>query len=148
QAGSSTAYCTTQTPTTTNTDGTVSFNGSNTHYAPPGHVVKRFNRFLPHLGATYMPLGDQHPFFVSYTQELAAPRTDKRHHSTCLVPAATPGTCAQFATSAPTKPETSTTYQAGYRYLGDDLQAAIIYWNSQVKNRIVSSFDQDTNTYF
>ncbi|MEJ1969702.1 MAG: TonB-dependent receptor [Rhizomicrobium sp.] len=145
QAGSSTAYCTTQTPATINADNTVSFAGSATHYTRPGSTVRRYTRFLPHLGLTYLPFGAEHQFFGSYTQEIAAPRTDNLYQSVC-----TSGTspCTSYATFASTKPETSMTYQLGYRYLGEDIQAAVILWNSQVKNRIVSSFDQDTNTYF
>ena len=144
-AGSSTAYCTTQVPATTNADGTVSFAGSATHYAPPGSTVRRYTRFLPHLGLTYLPFGTEHQFFGAYTQEIAAPRTDNLYQSTCL---SGDSPCTHYGTFAATRPETSTTYQFGYRYLGSSVQAALILWNSQVKNRIVSSFDPDTNTYF
>ena len=92
-----------------------------------------------------MPFGKENQFFGSYTQEIAAPRTDNLYQSTCL---SGDSPCTHYGTFAATKPETSTTYQFGYRYLGDNLQAAVILWNSQVKNRIVSSFDLDTNTYF
>lgn len=147
QAGSSTAYCTTEQPTKNNTDGTVSFASSATHYAPPGTTVRNYNRFLPHLGLTYMPFGDEHQFFASYTQELAAPRTDNLYQSVCTQTG--PGnTCLAYSNFTNTRPETSTTYQGGYRFLTDDLQLAAILWNTQVKNRIVSSFDQITNTYF
>jgi iron complex outermembrane receptor protein len=147
QAGSSTAYCTTQTPTSYDAaSNRYYFAGGNAAgYTAPGHAVRRYTRFLPHLGLTYMPFGKEHQFFGSYTQEIAAPRTDNLYQSVC-----TSGTfpCTRYTTFASTKPETSTTYQIGYRYLGEDLQAAVILWNSQVKNRIVSSYDLDTNTYF
>jgi iron complex outermembrane receptor protein len=146
-AGSSTAYCTTQVPTVTNSDGTYTFASSATHYAPPVSTTKTYNRFLPHLGLSYLPFGDEHQFFASYTQEIAAPRTDNLYQSTCLVPGAGT-TCLQYGSTAPTRPETSTSYQAGYRYLTADFQASLVGWNSQVKNRIVSSYDQITNTYF
>ncbi len=143
QAGSSTAYCTTGVPVQTNSDGTVSFapGASATHYAPPGHITKRYNRFLPHLGLTYLPFGDMHQFFGSYTQEIAAPRTDNLYQSQ-------KDANGQYTTFLNTRPETSTTYQLGYRYLVSDIQAALVLWNSQVKNRIVSSYDQTTNAYF
>ncbi|MDB5733597.1 MAG: TonB-dependent receptor [Alphaproteobacteria bacterium] len=147
QAGSSTAYCTTQVPSANNSDGTVSFAGSATHYSPPVSAVRTYNKFLPHLGVTWLPLGDEHQFFSSYTQEIAAPRTDNLYQSVCT--ATTPaGVCTSYSPFANTKPETSTSYQYGYRYMTSDLQLALIQWNTQVKNRIVSSFDQITNTYF
>jgi iron complex outermembrane receptor protein len=147
QAGSSTAYCTTQVPTVTNTDSTVSFAGSPTHYAPPSATVRTYNRFLPHLGLTYMPFGNMHQFFGSYTQEIAAPRTDNLYQSVCTATNAA-NQCLNYTSFANTRPETSTTYQGGYRFLESDLQLAAILWNTQVKNRIVSSYDQITNTYF
>ncbi|HVW72089.1 MAG TPA: TonB-dependent receptor [Rhizomicrobium sp.] len=147
QAGSSTAYCTTQPVATNNSDGTVSFAGSTTHYAPPGSTERDYNRLLPHLGLTYMPFGDQHQFFASYTQEIAAPRTDNLYQSVCSQTGPN-NTCLAYTNFTNTRPETSTTYQGGYRFLESDLQLAAILWNSQIKNRIVSSFDQVTNTYF
>ena len=141
QAGSSTAYCTTQIPTINNPDGTVSFVGNTNHYAVPGHITKRYNRFLPHLGLTYLPFGEEHQFFTTYTQEIAAPRTDNLYQSQ-------KDANGNYSTFLNTRPETSTTYQAGYRYLSPEVQGSLVLWNSQVKNRIVSSFDQITNAYF
>ncbi len=151
QAGSSTAYCTTQAPVQTNTDNTVQFAATvpggptQTKYTRPGTAVRRYNRFLPHLGLTYLPFDKENQFFGSYTQEIAAPRTDNLYQSVCT---SNSNPCTSYTTFTSTKPETSTSYQLGYRYLGENLQAALILWNSQVKNRIVSSFDLDTNTYF
>jgi len=92
-----------------------------------------------------LPFDKENQFFTTYTQEIAAPRTDNLYNAThaVIADATTP-----FVVNAPTKPETSTTYQFGYRFLGEDLQAAAILWNSQVKNRIVSSYDPITNTYY
>ncbi len=143
--GSSNAYCTTQTPNATFANNTVTFAGSSTHYIVGGHTVKRYTRFLPHLGVTYLPFGKEHQFFGSYTQEIAAPRTDNLYTSALSDPT---NNLSPWMTFARTKAETSTTYQLGYRYLGQDFQASLVLWNSQVKNRIVSSFDQATNTYF
>jgi len=147
QAGSSTAYCTTQSPTSFDSVKNVYYfaGGNAAGYTAPGKAVRRYTRFLPHLGLTLEPFGTEHQFFAAYTQEIAAPRTDNLYQSVC-----TSGTypCTSYTTFASTKPETSTTYQLGYRFMGEDLQAAVILWNSQVKNRIVSSYDQDTNTYF
>ncbi len=143
--GSSNAYCTSQVPNATFANNTVTFAGSSTHYVPGGSTVKRYSRFLPHLGLSYLPFGDTHQFFGSYTQEIAAPRTDNLYTSALSDPS---NPASAWMTFARTKPETSTTYQVGYRYLTSDLQGSLVYWNSQVKNRIVSSFDLNTNTYF
>lgn len=142
--GSSTAYCTSQAPTSVNTTAnTVVVNG--TTYVPGGKAVRRYSRFLPHLGLTIQPWGKEHQFFSTYTQEIAAPRTDNLYTSGHVDPA---DSASAWTFVEPIKPETSTTYQFGYRYLGEDLQAALILWNSQVKNRIISTYDPITNTYF
>jgi len=142
--GSSTAYCSSAAPTATDTTmNTVTVNG--TKYVPGGQAVKRYSRSLPHMGLTVKPFGEEHQFFSTYTQEIAAPRTDNLYTSAHVDPNNVNSAWTAFAA---TKPETSTTYQIGYRYLGEDLQAALIWWNSQVKNRIVSTYDNVTATYF
>jgi len=159
-AGTSTAYCTSQTMGYYNSAlnyYTLAANGTGTQYVGPtggGGLTSstfnlqktlRYSRFLPHLGTTFMPFGKENQFFATYTQELAAPKNDNLYEAThaVITDITTP-----FVVNAPTKPETSTTYQLGYRFLGEDLQAAVILWNSQIKNRIVNSYDVLTNTYY
>jgi len=152
QVGSSTVLCTSQPIATTNADGSVQFAGNSTHYVMPGHAVKRYNRFLPHTGVTFMPFGKEHQFFATYVQEMAAPRTDNLYVGGVDPSTGKVGIVASslFADGNyhTTLPETSATYQLGYRFLGEDLQAALVLWNSQVKNRIVSSYDPNTGNYF
>jgi iron complex outermembrane recepter protein len=157
---SSNAYCTTQKMGYYNAAGnyyTLAANGSGQKYIGPADgsglntgnftVAKtvRYNKFLPHIGLTFLPWGTDHQFFVSYAQEMAAPKTDNLYKS---------GRTGGFTSSTPytmflqTKPETSTTYMAGYRYFGEDLQASVTFWNTQIRNRIVSSYDQDSKAYF
>jgi len=160
QSGGSTAFCTSQAMgyyNPTMNYYTISAAGTGTQYIGPSdgsgktssafNVKKtlRYSRFLPHLGATFLPFGKENQFFVTYAQEIAAPRTDNLYTATHAV---ITDTTTPWVVNAPTKPETSTTYQLGYRYLGEDLQAAVILWNSQVKNRIVSTYDAITNSYF
>lgn len=143
QQNSSTAYCTTQTPSAPDpTTGLVTFAGSATKYTAPGHTTVRYNKFLPHLGLTFLPFGNEHQVFVSYAQEMAAPKTDNLYKS-----GVNPGSTV-YTPFLRTKPETSTTYMLGYRYFGEDLTASIAFWNTQIHNRIVSSYDQDAKQYF
>lgn len=144
QADSSNSYCTTQAPVKFNTNGTVQFSTSSTatKYVAGGATTVRYNKLLPHLGVTFLPFGKDNQFFVSYAQEMAAPKTDNLYKS---------GINAGATVYTPflrTKPETSTTYMLGYRYLGGSLQASLTFWNTQIHNRIVSSYDQDAKSYF
>lgn len=145
QIGSSTAYCTSATPTTVNTDGTVLFAGNTTKYVAPATKTVNFNKFLPHLGAWAKPFGDEHYFFVNYTKELAAPRTDFLYSSTGSI--YTGGVISQYSAFEAVKPETSTTYQIGWKYSATDVAASLVLWNQQVKNRLVSSWDPDQQIY-
>jgi len=131
---------------------TVASNGTGTKYVVPGKAVKRYNRFLPHTGVTFLPFGKEHQFFATYVQEMAAPRTDNLYvggidpkSGKYNIVASSLFADGNYHT---TLPETSASYQLGYRFMGEDLQAAIVLWNSQVKNRIVSSYDPGTGTYF
>ena len=142
QKDSSNAYCTTQTPGTPNAQGLVTFTGSSTQYVAGGKATVRYSKFLPHLGLTFLPFGNMHQFFVSYAQEMAAPKTDNLYKS-----GVNPGATV-YTPFLHTKPETSTTYMLGYRYFGDSLEASVVFWNTQIHNRIVSSYDQDAKQYF
>jgi iron complex outermembrane recepter protein len=142
QKDSSNSYCTTQTPGAPNAQGLVTFPGSSTQYVAPGHTVLRYSKFLPHVGLNFLPFGNEHQFFVSYAQEMAAPKTDNLYKS-----GVNPGATV-YTPFLHTKPETSTTYMFGYRYFGTNLEASLVFWNTQIHNRIVSSYDQDAKQYF
>jgi iron complex outermembrane recepter protein len=142
QKDSSNAYCTTQVASLPDSQGLVTFAGSSTKYIHGGSTTVRYNKFLPHVGFNFLPFGHEHQFFASYAQEMAAPKTDNLYKS-----GVNPGETV-YTPFIHTKPETSTTYMFGYRYLGDDLQASIVFWNTQIHNRIVSSYDQDAKQYF
>ncbi|MGB8602521.1 MAG: TonB-dependent receptor [Rhizomicrobium sp.] len=144
QIKTSNVLCTTETPSAKADDGTVTFTsvGTSTKYIAPQYGALSYNRFLPHLGATFMPLGKEHQFFIAYTQEMAAPQTDSLYASTGSIDSAT-SSVASYSAVNKSKPETSTSYTIGYRYIGEDLKGSVTLWNTQAKNRLISSYDQD-----
>jgi iron complex outermembrane recepter protein len=148
-------YCTTQTPTAAAPNGTVQFAGLNADLAgntcsghpcfatftAPGHETVRYNRVLPNFGLTYQPWGPSNQFYFSYATELSAPKTDDLYIGG-LTGLATPA--VHYSTFAgQVSPETSVSYDLGYRYHGDDAHLGFVVWNSQFHNRIVSTFDPD-----
>jgi len=145
-------YCTTEAPSTVAPNGTVTFagvtsaapNGINTGGATftlPAHETVRFNRLLPNVGLTYQPWGPQSQFYFAYATELSAPKTDNFYNGG-VTGVGTAG--VHYSTFAGgIKPETSTSYDLGYRYHGDDSHLGIVVWNSQFRNRIVTTFDPD-----
>ncbi len=83
-----------------------------------------FDKFLPNAGASFR-ITDEQQVYISYAQGFSAPKTDDLYlSSTDLV-----------------KPETSTTYAAGYRYQRRWLNASVNLYRTDYNNRIVQSFD-------
>lgn len=134
-------YCTTETPSAVAPDGTVTFAGlpATAGFTPPAHKVVRYNRLLPNVGVTYrLNHQDTHQFFFAYATELSAPRTDNLYNGG-VTGFGTPA--VHYSPFAVVAPETSTSYDLGYRYHGDSEHLSVTLWNSQFRNRIVSTFD-------
>jgi iron complex outermembrane receptor protein len=143
--------CTSGLPTSVNaTNNTVTLPGSPTNLlVAPAKETVNFNRILPNAGFTLTPFGPQHQFYADYAASLAAPRTDNLYNG------GNNGLCVVNGVSTPTnpgcvyssfskvQPETSVNYDIGYRYTSDMVTASITGYNTQFKNRIVTSFDQD-----
>jgi iron complex outermembrane receptor protein len=143
--------CTSAAPTSAlASNNTVTLPGSTTNrLVPPSQETVNFNRVLPNAGITFSPFGALHQFFFDYAQGLAAPRTDNLYNGgnngLCVTngapnPAA-PG-CV-YSSFSRVNPETSTNYDIGYRFTSDMVQASVSLYNTQFKNRIVTSFDQE-----
>jgi len=118
---------------------TTTSGGQTARFTPPGHQVVRYNRLLPNVGVTYrMNHEDTHQFFFAYATELSAPRTDNLYNGG-VTGLGTPA--VHYSSFAQVAPETSASYDLGYRFHGDSMHASITIWNTQFKNRIVSTFD-------
>jgi iron complex outermembrane receptor protein len=121
----------------------------NSLYVPPAQKTVNFNRILPNVGIAVSPFGPQHQFFVDYAAGLAAPRTDNLYNGgnngKCVTAGVSTPNAAGcvFSSFSTVNPETSTNYDIGYRFTSDMVTASITAYNTQFKNRIVTSFDQD-----
>jgi iron complex outermembrane receptor protein len=132
QNGSTNVLCTTQLPSTTLASGNVQFAGSTTQYISPYSRELKFNGNLPNVGLTYR-LTDNQSVFASYAQGFSAPRTDNLYTVTRL---------ANGTFSNPlVQPETTRSFDLGYRYDGGGFLASASIWKTRFTNRIVSSFD-------
>ena len=127
QNATSTAYCTTQVPTAPAADGTVGFTGSALRYVAPFTGERKYDKILPNLGLSARPFGDDHMFYFSFAQGLAAPRTDNLYSFQILN----------------VQPETTNSFDVGYRFQTPKVMASAALWKTDFKNRIVSSFDPD-----
>jgi iron complex outermembrane receptor protein len=121
-----------------NTPSLNSLMGSTITFAPgsttpnfrfPFTAAYHFNKALPNAGVTYRIM-DDHLLYASYAQGFSAPKTDDLY------------------TSSPelVQPESSTIWEAGYRYQAHDLTASVNLYDTDYKNRIVQSFDPNDPT--
>jgi len=143
--------CTSGLPTSAlASNNTVTLPGSATNLlVPPAQKTMNFNRLLPNLGFTVSPLGAEHQFYADYSESLSAPRTDNLYNggnnglcvsSTGASTPTAPG-CV-YSSFSTVRPETSANYDLGYRYTSDMVTGSLTAYNTQFKNRIVTSFDQ------
>lgn len=99
---------------------------ANAVYAPFKTTYK-YNKLLPNLGLT-MNVTDQITVYGSYAKGFSAPRTDNLYRATIVR----------------VQPETTNNFDAGIRYTTPRVQAVLGGYINKFKNRIQSSFDQDT----
>jgi iron complex outermembrane receptor protein len=149
------AYCTTETPTTTpalTAVGLVQFAGAGAtaFFTAPGTETVNYSRTLPNAGIAWLPWGPAHQFFATYAQGISVPRTDNLYNGgtngdpACHVAAPpAPAPCKYTTFENDVRPETTATYDIGYRFTGDWLTASITAWNTQYRNRVVTTFDPD-----
>jgi iron complex outermembrane recepter protein len=135
QNGSSNVRCTTETPTPL-LNGNVTFPSTGaTQYLAPYEARLTFNDILPSLGLTWR-FDANHAVYYSYAEGFSSPRTDNLY---TVSRGATP-TAMNFPNA---QPETTQSYDLGYRYRGGNVIGSVAAWMTQYDNRIVNSFDQD-----
>jgi iron complex outermembrane receptor protein len=137
--GTNTVLCTTQAPASVLSHGDVTFGVSATRWIPAYAASREYEDVLPNLGASWNFAPDQY-IYGSYAEGLSAPRTDnlytpQRQLTTgkILLPDA--------------EPETTKTFDLGYRYQGPTVVAQAALWSTKFENYIVSSFDDVTGIF-
>lgn len=137
--GTSNALCTTEPVKTTLANGNVQFASAGTkQYIPPFKYNVSFDKVLPSLGATWL-LAEHQTIFADYAEQLSALRTDSFY----TVQRAPDGSIR----SLNAQPETTKTWEVGYRYQARNLLASLTYFHTDFENRIVSTYDPDTDTF-
>jgi iron complex outermembrane recepter protein len=134
-------YCTAEASSAVAANNTVTFTGVSGTFIPPVSTVKHYSRFLPNAGVSVFPWGEEHEFYIAYAQTLGAPSTDNLYNATYN---STAGKWSAINISA--KPETAQTFDLGYRFNTDNMNASITGWRTIFKNRLVSSYDPTTTT--
>lgn len=96
-------------------------------FVPPYSGTKHYDRLLPGIGIALLPWNGSSQFFLGYARGFSAPRNDNLY-SRQIVDA---------------RPETTNTFEFGYRYQGDATLATATLWKTSYANRIVSAWDEE-----
>lgn len=125
---------------TTDTSGNVNcINGeaniaayltANPTYLAPTSTTYKYDKILPNIGLTYN-ITPVVSVFASYAKNLSVPGTDPLYGSL-------------FAGVAPV-PETSDSFDLGFRYQAGQIQAQVSVWFNQYQNRLASAYDPITD---
>ena len=132
--------CTTETPTTTLANGNVRFASTgNTEWIAPYSATVKFEDVLPNAGIVFRP-AEGHSVYASYAEGISVPRTDNLYQ-----PVRAADGSLNFST---VQPESTQSYDLGYRFRNDRTVASIAFWWTDYQNRIVSSRDVDPASPF
>ncbi|MFZ5668303.1 MAG: TonB-dependent receptor [Pseudomonadota bacterium] len=120
--------------------------GTGTAYLRPYGIDKKYDDVLPNVGVSWNFAEDQY-IYASYAEGLSAPRTDNLYTPAAETTTASLATTTGKILLPDAQPETTKTYDLGYRYQSGAaiVQAAI--WKTKFDNYIVSSFDDSLGIF-
>lgn len=136
------AFCTTQvgTPVAGSNDNagvplvtfpTSSQVAANTQWGQPRKFQKNYHKALPSVGATY-EFTPHHSVYASFAETLSAPRTDDLYDQKLTNP----------------NPETTETFDIGYRYTSPVFIVAVDAFHTNFHSRIERAFDEAANIFY
>ena len=139
QNASSNVLCTSESPNATLANGNVTFASRGaTQYIAPYERTLKYDDVLPNVAASYR-FGDGHSVYASYAESLSAPRTDSLYAVRRL---------ADGSIGNPTvQPESTQTFDVGYRFTSSTLVAQVAAFATSYDNRIVNTWDDDLGTF-
>ena len=135
QNASSNVRCTTEAVASTLANGNVTFASTGTsQYIRPYSQELKYDAVLPTINVGYRFM-DNHSVYGAFAQGISVPRTDNLYQ-----PFRNASGGLDFST---VQPETTDSYDLGYRYTSSRIIASAAVWYINYDNRIVSSFDND-----
>ena len=138
QNGTSTVLCTTQAPNAALANGNVTFGTSTTQYIAPFKYTAKVKKTLPNVGLSYT-LDTHNTFYASYSEQISALKTDSYY----TVQRQTDGSIASLSAA----PEGTKTGEVGWRFNAPGYYATASAYKTEFKNRVVSTYDPDSDTY-
>lgn len=136
--GTSTVRCTTEATTPDLTrPGNVTFTGTSGSWITPYSATLKFEDILPNLGVVWR-FAEGSSVYASYAEGISVPRTDNLYQPVR-------STAGDLDFSA-VQPETTKTFDLGYRFRNDTFLAQAALWATDYENRIVSARDNDPSS--
>jgi iron complex outermembrane receptor protein len=130
-------YCYTQPASNVYCTSSATIASTAGYVVAPFKIHTAYDKLLPNVGATWN-FDRANSVFFDYTSALNAPVNDDLY-SIAIVGK---GTTVNAVGSDNVQPETSETYELGYRYQTPRLKATLDVYKLDDNNHIVSSFDQ------
>jgi iron complex outermembrane receptor protein len=133
--GTSTVRCTTEATTPDLTrPGNVNFTGTTGSFIAPFQAELKFDDILPSAGIVWR-FAEGSSVYASYAEGISLPRTDNLYQPVRSTTGALDFSAVQ--------PETTKTFDLGYRFRNDAFLVQTALWYTDFNNRIVSSRDND-----
>jgi iron complex outermembrane receptor protein len=115
-----------------------------------GAQQNAYHKVTPTAGVKYQ-LNEENQFYLGYGQTFRAPINGAVMQNGAVLsyyeqnPKAPPLTPAQLAAISNNRPETADTLDAGWRYYADRFSASVDAYASNLKNKQVSGYDENSN---
>lgn len=107
--------------------------GSTSEYGVP-HFEAHYSELLPAFGAKYQ-IDDRNQLFLGVAKSFRVPATDAIYTN-------------DYIGEAQAEPEKAWTYDLGWRFYGDRLGAALMLYQTDYKNKSISSYTQDGDSVY
>lgn len=133
-------YCYTSPPNSVYCTSSATVASTAGYAVAPFAIHTHYNKVLPNLGLTWH-FDKANSVFFDYTQALNAPVNDDLYS----IAVVGHGTTVNAVGIDNVQPETSTTYELGYRYQTPKIKATFDIYKMDDNNHIVTSYDQGTN---
>ncbi|AKH41814.1 iron complex outermembrane receptor protein [Altererythrobacter atlanticus] len=115
---------------------TTAYEAANPNAAPPQKRTYKYDKLLPSAGFTYFFVPDA-SVFANYAKGISVPGTDPLYDSFYL----------DYTPEARPVPETTDSFDLGFRYQSGIVEAQIAGWFTRYNNRLATSYDPVLDEY-
>jgi iron complex outermembrane recepter protein len=112
----------------------LAYPGGSSSSTKSAYFDNSYTKALPALGFKYQ-IDDRNQLFMGAAKSFRVPATSSIYTN-------------QFASTEQPAPEEAWTYDLGWRFYGDRVGASVMVYQSDYKNKSISSYDEDDNSIY